>query len=462
MKSLGWVGLLWAGACLPMPPSPPETGAPRLSPAGAVPVAAWVELRWDQTIEWKAPPTAWAEDRGLEVEVELHPQSVRMRGRPVWPAGVTIRVDLEASLEGGAVVEFPVATSTAAEPVPTVVSPLEGEVPSRLAWVALGATEGPVELRTEGHVLRTRAAGAGIYAVEAEGPCAGTCPETRYAIWAESRPVGWITTASVAERAGPRVEAVQWSARPGRLGAWIQADAAVRPGGRWWGCGGEGRLQLEGWPGRRLTVAAVPTPSPACEVEVEVWLEDLSGQRTETSTRLWTPPEVAAVISELVPSPRHDWGDSEPAGMPFDGLPGAGTVSTADEWVELVNRSAHPLDLSQIGLELRTLDGTPSTTAVLEAPALYFGAGGGPASWQPGEALVVRTRGAMSQTELQVELWAGAVLLDRVRIGTEVDSDHPGGAPPDLQHEALGRGWDGYLRWCVPSPGSALPSERCF
>ena len=60
-----------------------------------------------------------------------------------------------------------------------------------------------------------------------------------------------------------------------------------------------------------------------------------------------------------------------------------------------------------------------------------------------------------------LELYAGRTLLDRWVIGDELDADHRGASPPDLEHEAIARTPDGRLRWCVPSPGDPAAPLDC-
>ena len=59
-------------------------------------------------------------------------------------------------------------------------------------------------------------------------------------------------------------------------------------------------------------------------------------------------------LSEVVVDPRLDWSDDD--GTPFDAVPGEGSVSTSDEFVELVNAAGSPVDLR--GWRLDMLDGT--------------------------------------------------------------------------------------------------------
>ncbi len=191
-------------------------------------------------------------------------------------------------------------------------------------------------------------------------------------------------------------------------------------------------------------------------------VEDLARNRAPPiEVPLVTPPAIAVAITEIVASPLRDWNDSEGGAVPFDPVPGVGTVSEADEWVELVNRSQSAIDLTTSGIELRTIDATPNVTVLAGAPALYFGDGGSLTSWWPGEALVVRARGAMSSRGLTVEVAAGDQRLDRVVLGEQSGADHPGGSPPNVRYESVARTPSGGFAWCVPTPGDPRPATEC-
>jgi hypothetical protein len=196
----------------------------------------------------------------------------------------------------------------------------------------------------------------------------------------------------------------------------------------------------------------------------QLWfeVEDLARNRSRPiDLPLVTPPAIALAISEIVASPLRDWNDSEGGAIPFDAIPGVGTVSEADEWIELVNLSDAPIALSSSGIELRTTDGTPSITPLAGAPSLYFGDGGSIDSWWPGEALVVRARGAMSSRALIVEVAAGDQIFDRRVLGEESGADHPGGSPPSPSYESIARTESEGLAWCAPTPGDPLPARDC-
>lgn len=63
-------------------------------------------------------------------------------------------------------------------------------------------------------------------------------------------------------------------------------------------------------------------------------------------------PQGRLRLSEVVVDPQSDWNDT----TPFDPVPGTGTISESDEYVEIVNASPAVVDLT--GYRLEMLDGT--------------------------------------------------------------------------------------------------------
>ncbi len=169
-------------------------------------------------------------------------------------------------------------------------------------------------------------------------------------------------------------------------------------------------------------------------------------------------PEVR--ITEIVAAPLRDWSDAE--GVPFDAWPGLGAVNDNDEWVEIVNLSSRSVDLLKADLELHALDTSPSVTPVDAAPGLFFASEGSVRDWRPGEALVVRPRGSLSQRELRLELYGSGQLLHVVQLGASGAADHVGGSPPDAVHEAIARDAQGEWSWCVPTPGDSGFNPQCL
>ncbi|MEL7371022.1 MAG: hypothetical protein AAFN74_19030, partial [Myxococcota bacterium] len=271
---------------------------------------------------------------------------------------------------------------------------------------------------------------------------------------------GQIATSTAADTEAPRLEFIEVDVWPGELEIRWASSKPVRLNARLLGPDAESETVIGlGRSGRwRWPVVLIA----GATYDLTITAFDLTDRRVVGLERqLIGPATVQVSLTEIVSTPRSDWGDSEPRGRPFDSSPGRGTVSSADEWIEMVNTSEQPIDIEAVGLRLRTIDQTPSETLVDLAPALNFGDGGTVNVWRPGEALVVRARGEMSRAPLVVEVWAGALLLDRVVLGDTADADHPGGSPPDLVREAVAKDVNGRWRWCRPSPGDPGPNLSC-
>lgn len=416
---------------------------------------------------------------------------VRVEPVPSWPPGKTLEVQLGAladvfgrpvsPAEGGLLF----STSPVLDPEPgstTVRSPLPARrAPLNLRWLAavlspnlepdrtpatleLTAGDGapPVHARVErvaeGGVVLARLA-------EHRGSCDPLCPGTEYRVSAGAShaaaagPRGSVLTATITDVTPPSVTSTSVSVRGDRVIVEVIADEPVLVFGRVTGGSGES------WPldapliaSEEVFVEAAGALAAGSTYTFELELEDVAGNRLpRRSIGVELPGRVVVSISELVPAPIRDWGDSDGLGTPLDPYPGSGTVSDADEWIELVNLSDYPLDLERAGLVVRVIDSSPTETWVNGAPSLYFGDGGSRERWWPGEALVMRPRGAIAHRGFVVELVSGAVVLDRVEVGEVDGADSRTGSPPDLQHEALARDPSGGFRWCLPTPGDPVP-----
>ncbi len=270
----------------------------------------------------------------------------------------------------------------------------------------------------------------------------------------------WVHTSSMADHVRPALTSTRSQVLGVQASVWltfsepVQVQAELRSTAR------RVPLKIDRLVGEQIRLTTDEL-TPRTSYTVVMSAEDCYGNRSGfESIMVQTGPQLALRISELVAAPVRDWGDSEPAGEPFDPFPGDGAVTSADDWVELVNESDGPVDLSAAGLELRILDGSPTITPLNAAPAIWFGSGGRHDRWWPGEALVVRPRGDIAQREVAIEVWVGRQRLARVKLG-DPPSSHPGGAPPELEYDALAADASGRWRWCVPSPGDPLPGRIC-
>ncbi|MGF1509175.1 MAG: hypothetical protein ACFB9M_06685 [Myxococcota bacterium] len=409
--------------------TPPVSFELRATPEARVfrihPLPAWPEGRMELGLEdgWFRPDgRAFSVDTatvGFEVRAPREPVVVQLRG-PVGPAPLNIRV---LALQAG-------------RPWP--------EVPS-LAFLADGQ-------RYPAHVLQQWES---ELLVEVPASCPPRCPPRELVVEWDRGEQLFVPFGSEPDLDPPEValRSIRPDARSVTLD--FASDEPV-----WAELTVQGRTVPPSGPllGHRGLSVQLGRPADGT-VRVEGVLTDLAGQKTAIEpVDVDLPEPVRVRISEIVATPLRDWNDSESAGVPFDAWPGSGAVTETDEWVELINEGHQPIDLARTLLELRAIDGTPSITEIRSAPGLYFGSSGNPSAWAPGEALVVRPRGALSSTGLSIEVWSGPYLLDRVLLGE--GAMHPGGSPPDTLHESVA--WTGFgFRWCEPTPGDPRAPVRC-
>ena len=118
--------------------------------------------------------------------------------------------------------------------------------------------------------------------------------------------------------------------------------------------------------------------------------------------------------------------------MPFDEVPGTGTITETDEWVELFNTSAQAIDLT--GWSIEFVNGTNATLS-FSAPGtavLRFSASGAAANFQPGEYLVIGNPPGASNNDIFVVLKdETGVIVDKVEIGDDFENDGNGDGAPD-------------------------------
>ena len=295
------------------------------------------------------------------------------------------------------------------------------------------------------------------------GPCEPLCPSTVYRVRVPGTEqlAGIFATSTVTDHRQPELTLSDLVMEGDTLRVEIRADEPVFLGGTITAEGQEPILMVgptsavrSGW-----VVSAAPL-APGTAYRGSVYGRDLAGLQARSVTVTATsPPDARVMLTEVVPAPVRDWGDSDLAGEPFDETPGTGSVSDADEWLEIVNQSDTVIDLDTAGLVVQVLDSSPSVTHLPNAPAMRV-VGGRP--WRPGEALVLRPRGAIAQGEFIVEIYAGSRLLDRLVVGDRPGAQHHGGRPPDVIHESLARDAAGRWRWCKPTPGDPLAPEDCL
>ncbi|MCK6546845.1 Ig-like domain-containing protein [Myxococcota bacterium] len=429
------------------------------------PVSASVALSGDGRAIVLSPAVAWPQ--GARLTVEIDDGFVDVEGRALAAP------DVPWGFETRAPPPRPVEVS--------VRSPLPGRAaPVNLRWVTLLLEHADDRLpATVELVSGTSRVAVEVFGVEPgglvqvrvpehRGACEPLCPGARYHVEVDGVPAsaaglrGEVATATITDVVPPTVTSTRVEHRGDRVIVEVRASEPVRL-----------RASVRSPFGEEVEVERSVLPLEEHLVEPEglaadedyvvvIEGEDLAGLPLPVvEVPVHTEPAISVEITEIVASPRHDWGDSVPVGAPFDARPGAGAVTTADEWIELVNVSTVPIDLSRAGLRVVALDGSPTETLIEGAPSLYFGDDGSRVRWWPGEALVVRLRGSLSERSFSLELLGGSRRLDAIVVGAVEGAVMRTGTPPDLEHESLARCADGRFRWCRPTPGDPRPSTDC-
>lgn len=147
------------------------------------------------------------------------------------------------------------------------------------------------------------------------------------------------------------------------------------------------------------------------------------------------------MISELVLAPTHDWSDGLPA---YSGPPGEGAADASDQYVELQNRGAAPVDLTGWSFEFRDTSVNVSQLGV--HGVLVFSEGSTLTALQPGGfAVLGNPTGLGSPDTFAVLRDASGAIVDDVELGgatTSRDMEHDGvgDGAPDRSHNGFARG----------------------
>lgn len=475
-------------ACFPADPGgrPTLTTLIGVSPVREVPLDGAVHLQFSGPIQAAGDvlPVHLRSSRGevLSFHGVLEEDASSLTLRPVggWPEATRVSVMVSLGLigqDGRPVVlpDPPLEFSTvgrAPERRLELRAPLPSALaPTNLRWIALFVSPELPEPKGTLRGLRSvlpltlePAEGLALARLEPTdvGPCAPLCPVSVYRIElpgsyvAPTAALGEIRTGTVADRSPPLVRVGAVDGLSTRLSVELVADEVVLARGVATASGGDQvALSAQGSVGLSPRLFAERSLEADTHYHVEIQAEDLAGNLAPPLFfDVATPPRARLRITEVVPTPLHDWNDGAEGGVAFDDTPGAGAVGDADEWIEIENLSELPLDLEAVPVSLRVLDQTPAEATIASLRERRFGRGGDPRRFGVGEALVLRPPGAMSQRELVIELRLGEIVLDRVEIGRSPSANHAGGRPLDLDHEALGRQPDGTLAWCKPTPGA--------
>ncbi len=139
------------------------------------------------------------------------------------------------------------------------------------------------------------------------------------------------------------------------------------------------------------------------------------------------------VINEVVLDPQQDWNDSEGGdGNLFNAVPGTGTVTTSDEWIEIFNASGDTLDLSNWTLEMT--DSTPETHVIGggSGTEVFVPASASVSSFSPGAYLVIGNPIGSNNNDTYFALRnSSGVLVDDLEIGDDPEGDGDGDGAPE-------------------------------
>lgn len=482
---------LVAVGCLEPPRALPEPEfmpiALGVAPDTDVPTEAPVRIAFSEVVNMGTIHIARADGRPVRFVAKPADSGAELIVTPdvAWPAGEALFITVGSGFvtDDGRAVEppkdpfrFTTAEGTLPSPRAVVREPTPTEpAPVNLAYVAVASSPplpvpiGPAYLERDGARVPLLAArehdGAVVFEVQG-----ALTPESTYRValtHADVAPGDPSTSIVSTSTSMDFVPPVVTSTRVMIVGDELLVDVdanevVVASGTAVDAAGASTPLVSHPAAGRQVRLTSQGDIAGGAQLAVHVVVSDLAGNLAPPlHFEVGFPASTRAHISEVVPTALHDWSDSAGGAVPFDDRPGNGAITSTDEWIEIVNDSDAPVSLLSAGLELRTIDRTPAITKVDGAPDLYFSDGGSLHAWWPGEALVVRPRGDMSQRDLTVELWSGSNLLDRVTIGAGATGDHPGGSPPDVWHEAIARDPEGVWRWCAPTPGDPLPNGVC-
>jgi Bacterial Ig-like domain len=177
---------------------------------------------------------------------------------------------------------------------------------------------------------------------------------------------------------------------------------------------------------------------------------DCNGSTGPNFTISFTTGLGGLVINEVVVDPQQDWNDSESGdGVPFNSIPGSGSITTSDEWIEIYNASSQTFNIMNWTLEM--VDTTPevhiigggSGTEVLIPPTSTL------SQFEPGSYLIIGNPIGSNNNDTFFALKnTQGNIVDDVEIGDDPEGDGDGdGAPEagedgnadDMTNEAVAR-----------------------
>jgi hypothetical protein len=157
-------------------------------------------------------------------------------------------------------------------------------------------------------------------------------------------------------------------------------------------------------------------------------------QPTSTTAPSTGPHRV--LINEVVTDPQQDWSNNSGGdGVAFNAIPGNGSITDADEWLELYNAGSTTINLLEGAGWTLTMADSASTTLNFNAPGtaiFVFSNGGSLTSFQPGQYLVIGNPPEAMNNDVHLALRdALGGLADDVEIGSNPEADSVDDGAPD-------------------------------
>jgi len=186
------------------------------------------------------------------------------------------------------------------------------------------------------------------------------------------------------------------------------------------------------------TVTATPTPTMTPTTTAT---STATGTATATATATVTATGISALprllINEIVADPQQDWSDNTGGdGLAFNNIPGNGSITDTDEWIELYNSGSTAINLqSGAGWTLTLTDSATVAINFLSDPGtsvFVFSNGGTLANFQSGEYLVIGNPPDALNNDVHLALRnSTGALIDDVEIGDNPEGDATGDGAPD-------------------------------
>jgi hypothetical protein len=156
-------------------------------------------------------------------------------------------------------------------------------------------------------------------------------------------------------------------------------------------------------------------------------------------------PTTAVVINEVVLSPQQDWGGTSGGNIPFDSTPATGSVSSSDQYIEIMNAGTTPVSL--IGWRIEVTDSSAGPEATPLSPnmeagiVLAFSPGSTQAALAPGGFAVLGNPNGTLGLDALIELKDNNNrLIDDVEIGDDEEGDGDGDGAPAAGQNGFARG----------------------